>query len=67
MENRNVVNAIRIFGADKDGKVYRLMDFSQEPKDIADPWYTRDFKKTYTEIEQGINCFVQFLREKKRI
>lgn len=67
MESRNVVNAIRIFGADKDGKVYRLMDFSQEPKDIADPWYTRDFKKTYTEIEQGVNCFVQFLREKKKI
>ena len=67
MESRNVVNAIRIFGADKDGKVYRLMDFSQEPKDIADPWYTRDFKKTYAEIEQGINCFVQFLRKKKKI
>ena len=24
-------------------RVYRLLDFSENPRDIADPWYTENF------------------------
>ena len=67
MESRNVQNAIRILGGDTDGKVFRLLDFSGEPKDIADPWYTRDFSKAYQEISKGVNSFLEFLQGKNKI
>lgn len=67
MESRNVMNAIRIFGGDKDAKVYRLLDFTDQLHDIADPWYTRDFTKAYHEIESGVTGFLRFLQAKKKI
>ena len=64
MESSNKRSAERIFGGDPDKKVFRLLDFSDSPKDIADPWYTRDFKTAYREIETGIECFLRFLSQR---
>lgn len=38
MDKRNVVNMLRILGGDPKGKVKQLLDFSNNPRDIADPW-----------------------------
>ena len=40
MEKSNVINIKRIVGEDVDDKIYRLLDFSDTPRDITDPWYT---------------------------
>ena len=40
MEQMNIRNMMRILGSDPDHKVYRLLDFTDEPGDIADPWYS---------------------------
>lgn len=53
MEKRNIDNILSITGEDSQDKVFRLLDFSNDPRDIADPWYTRDFEKTYIEILEG--------------
>lgn len=53
MEERNVENILKIMGEDSQSKIYRFLDFSNNPRDIADPWYTRDFEKTYIEIVEG--------------
>lgn len=53
MDHRNIVNINRIIGQDKAKKVQRLLDFTQHPGDIADPWYTGDFKQTYNDIYNG--------------
>ena len=53
MEKRNIENILKIIGEDSQNKVYRLLDFSNNPRDIADPWYTRDFERTYLEIVEG--------------
>ena len=36
----------------------RLLDFSNSPRDIADPWYTGNFDKTYDDILEGCNAFL---------
>lgn len=66
MESRNVAAMLRIFGGDPERKIFRLLDFSCNPRDIADPWYTGNFELTYTDIEEGIDAFLNFLREKKK-
>lgn len=48
MEERNV-RAIKQIVADR-GNIYRLMDFSSNPKDIQDPWWSGDFDEAYNDI-----------------
>lgn len=64
MEQRNVNNAVRIIGQKNAHKVFRLMDFTDEPKDIADPWYTRNFSITYEQISKGLDGLIQYLKIK---
>ena len=52
MDSYNIKNIIRITGADTQGKVYKLLDFS-DGGDIADPWYTGNFDETYNDILRG--------------
>ena len=61
METRNVRDAIRIFGEDKKNKVHRLLDYSNNPRDIADPWYTGNFDVTYDDIMEGLEAFISYL------
>ena len=50
MEESNIRNIKKIVGEDIEHKVYRLLDFSKNPRDIADPWYTGNFEVTYNDI-----------------
>lgn len=61
METNNLRNIYRIIGEDKEHKVYRLLDFSNNPRDIADPWYTGDFDATYNDIIEGLEGFLNYL------
>lgn len=60
-EERNVRNTARITGGDPEGKIMRLLDFSDRPRDIADPWYTGVFDITYDDIEEGLHAFLKHL------
>jgi protein-tyrosine phosphatase len=53
MEESNIKNIKRIVGEDKENKICRLLDFSDNPRDIADPWYTGNFEITYNDIVEG--------------
>lgn len=62
MESFNIRNMMREFGEDPQNKIYRLLDFTDCPADIADPWYTRRFDVTYNEIVTGCESFLQKIR-----
>ena len=59
MESMNVRSILRITGKDAKGKVCRLLDFTDSPRDIADPWYTRNFDITYDEIVEGCEALLE--------
>lgn len=61
MEDMNIRAILRIVGGDGEGKVHRLLDFTDKPHDIADPWYTRNFDLTYDEIVLGCEKFLESL------
>ena len=63
MEEQNIINIKRIVGEDKDNKVFKLLDFSKNPRDIADPWYTGNFNKTYDDIVEGLEGFIKYLKK----
>lgn len=53
MEYRNIRNINRIIGSDPDHKVRMLLEYTENPRDIADPWYTGKFGRTYNDILEG--------------
>ena len=63
MDENNRRNLMRIIGNDPERKVYKLLDFSDNPRDIADPWYTGNFDVTYDDIDEGCRAFLNWVRK----
>lgn len=61
MDGANVRNMLRILGGDPAEKVCRLLDFTAQPRDIADPWYTGDFDATYRDVRAGCEALLERL------
>ena len=53
MDAWNIRNMNRICGGDPDGKIVMLMDYTDRPGDVADPWYTGDFEATWRDVLEG--------------
>ena len=52
----------RIFGdAGPDGKITRLLDWTECPGDVADPWYTGNFDATYRDVLAGCTAMLEQL------
>ena len=61
MDEGNVRAMRQRCGGDPQGKICRLLDFTDHPGNIADPWYTRDFEKTWEEVNAGCNAMLKEL------
>lgn len=53
MDRANIRNMNRICGGDPDGKIKLLLDYTDRPSDVADPWYTGDFDATWRDVLDG--------------
>ena len=58
MDQNNRRNIQRIVGQDVDGKISLLMDYTDHPRDVADPWYTGDFQATWDDVQEGCEGFL---------
>lgn len=63
MDNGNLRDMKRLFGGDPKNKVSLLLDYTDHPGIIDDPWYTRDFHKAETDIEDGCKALLEYLRK----
>ncbi len=63
-EKSNVQSIRRMCGGDPDGKVYRMLDWSERPRDIPDPWYTGNFGAAYDDICEACGTFIDFFYKK---
>ncbi|WP_455137422.1 low molecular weight protein-tyrosine-phosphatase [Thermophilibacter sp.] len=61
MDAENARGIARILGGDPDGKVSRLLDWTDRPGDVADPWYTGDFDATYRDVRAGCEALLAAL------
>ena len=64
MDSANIRNMQRIFGADKDNKIHKLMDFTSHGGDVADPWYSDRFDIAFDNIYEGCECLLKKITEK---
>ena len=70
MDDLNMKWMCRILGQDvpdrrngkgRGQKISLLMDYTDHPRSVADPWYTRDFDTTYRDVIEGCNGFFEYL------
>ena len=63
MDTANIRNMNRIFGSDRDGKIYKLLTFAGRGDDVSDPWYSRDFAAAYNDISEGCRGLLEHIRQ----
>ena len=61
MDEYNIRNMNRICGGDPEGKIHKLLDYTNRGGDVADPWYTRDFDATWRDVTEGCQCLLESL------
>ena len=64
MDDWNIRNMMKILKAEPENKVKKLLDFTGSGRDIADPWYTGNFDRTYEDIQEGLCALLNEIREK---
>ena len=61
MDQANLRNMHHICGGDYSNKMHLLMDYTDSPGNVADPWYTRDFETTWRDIEKGCRGLLEHI------
>ena len=64
MDQKNLRNMGYIAG-DTQGKYSRLLDFTNSPHDVADPWYSGDFATTEREVQAGCEALLEHILKSK--
>lgn len=59
MDQNNLRSMLRQFGGDPEGKISLLMDHTGDCRDVADPWYTRDFRATENDVDRGCAALLE--------
>ena len=53
MDEMNRRDMTRFFGGDSKNKISLLLDYTDNPRDVADPWWTHNFEITFTDVANG--------------
>ena len=62
MDDSNLRGAKRILGAGGAQKCRKLLSFAGSDADVSDPWYTRDFQRTWDDVQEGCRGLLDVLR-----
>ena len=65
MDEANRRNITRMCGGDPEGKVSLLLDHTDCPREVADPWYTGDFQRTWLDVSEGCTALLAKIRKKE--
>ena len=63
MDNANIRNMNRICGGDPENKISRLLDHTNRPGEVADPWYTGNFEETWCDVLAGCQALLNKILE----
>ena len=61
MDRLNYRRTKEITHGDPEHKIHYLMDYTDTPGDIDDPWYTGDFDQAWEDIHAGCTGLLEYL------
>ena len=56
MDEANMNDMQTLFGGDPDGKLHLMMDYVGKHRDVADPWFTRNFTTTWNDLQASLTA-----------
>ena len=59
MDSSNLRWLRRIIPDDPGKKIHLMMSYTGSGRDVADPWYTGDFERTFQDILQGCEAMLR--------
>ena len=65
MDEANRRNITRMCGGDPEGKISLLLDHTPNPREVADPWYTGNFERTWLDVSEGCAALLAEIRKKE--
>ncbi len=65
MDSANIKNMKLIFGSDPDGKIKKLLEYTENGRDVADPWYSERFDIAYNDIYSGCSALLDTIFKDK--
>lgn len=65
MDYSNLRAMRSFYNGDPDGKLKLLLDYTDRPGEVSDPWYSRDFEKAYRDISEGCEGLLKSLTKNK--
>ena len=60
MDSANLRNMQRMFR--NSPKISLLLDHTNTPRDVDDPWYSGDFEQTWSDVNKGCEALLRKLR-----
>ena len=66
MDRFNLQNMRRICGGDPQSKLCLLLDFTGQPGEVDDPWYSGDFDATWRDVVNGCEGILRHFGDHKR-
>lgn len=67
MDQENLRDMRRILGTSAESRLSLLLDYTDHPRDVADPWYTGNFQKTWQDIVDGCRGLLGHLQNQELI
>ncbi len=64
MDSENLWDMREILGKPPRARVMLLLDCTDSPRDVADPWYTGDFEASYADITVGCEALANLIAER---
>ena len=61
MDSENLRDIRRILRSDPQHKVHLLLDWTDHPREVADPWYTDDYDTTFADVWTGCSYLLDAL------
>ena len=65
MDEANRRNITRMCGGDPEDKISLLLDHTPDPREVADPWYTGNFERTWLDVSGGCAALLAEIRKKE--
>lgn len=62
MDSANRRNLLRFYGQDPEGKISLLLDHTDHPRDVSDPWYSDDFDTAWKDILEGCEALLKEIK-----
>lgn len=62
MDESNIQNIYKMTGQPVHPKIIRLLDLTEEKKDVPDPYFTGDFQETYNLVSEGCRVLLEKIK-----